>query len=510
MFTENLIWVLLTGIGIPGGMITGYWARKVWAAKQIDTAEAKLKKLIDDTKSKQKEMIIEAKDRALKTVEEAKEEAEKRRGDLTHMQERLEKRQELFDQKLLDLEDRQQKLTDRSAAIDHAKQEIATIREQQIQKLEKIAALTKDEAKRILIDNTEREMHEELLQRIKKLQHESGEEMEHEAKKLLSAVIQRIASSHAAETTTSVVSLPSDDMKGRIIGREGRNIKTLEQLTGVEIIVDETPESIIISGFSPIRRQLAKRALEWLIQDGRIQPARIEEAVERARKEMAKEIREAGEEAEYEVGITGIDPKLTQILGRLKYRTSYGQNILRHSIEISHLCTLLAEELGADVKVAKMGGLFHDIGKAVDHEVQGTHMEIGGDIGKKFGLPASVITCITTHHEDQPGSLEAVIVQVADAISGARPGARKDTFENYVKRLDELENLAKTFEGVEKAYAIQAGREIRVFVTPEKADDFGAMKIARDLAKKIEGELKYPGEIKVTVIREKRITEYAR
>ncbi|MCK4554734.1 ribonuclease Y, partial [Candidatus Parcubacteria bacterium] len=322
--------------------------------------------------------------------------------------------------------------------------------------------------------------------------------------------MQRLASTYTTAMTTTTVDLPSDEMKGRIIGREGRNIKAIEQLTGVEIVVDDTPNVITISGFSPIRRHIAKKALDYLIKDGRIHPTKIEEAIEEAKKELALDIKKAGEEAMYEVGVTGFDPKLVQILGRLKYRTSYGQNALRHSIEVAHLSTLLAEELGADVTIAKKSGLLHDIGKAVDHEVQGTHPQIGGNIARKFGLPDEIIAPIETHHDDRPPDLISIIVKVADAISGARPGARHDTYEQYIQRLEELEKIAASFTGVEKAYAIQAGREVRVFVTPEKIDDLTAYNTARDIAKKIEQELKYPGEIKVNVIREMRVIEYAR
>ncbi|MBI5037384.1 MAG: ribonuclease Y [Candidatus Kerfeldbacteria bacterium] len=505
-----LIWIILTAVSIPGGMIVGWWGRKVWAVKQINTAEARLNQQIIDTKNKQRELLIQAKDKALEITEEASKEAERSKKELRHLQERLENRETLFDKKLIELEDRQTKIQEKNEQLEHAKVEIGKIREEQIAKLERIAELTKEDAKRVLMENTQNEIKDELARRIIKLQQESQENLEREAKNLLSSVIQRTASSHAAETTTTVVHLPNDEMKGRIIGKEGRNIKALEQQTGVEIIVDETPESIIISGFSPIRRHLAKRALEILIQDGRIHPGRIEEAIDKARKDLSLDIKKAGEEAAYEVGIAGLPPKLIQIIGRLKYRTSYGQNILRHSIEVSNLATLLAEELGANVAIAKKGAFLHDIGKAVDHDVQGTHMGIGGDIGRKFGLSQEIIDCIEGHHEDTPKSLEAIIVQVADAISGARPGARKDTYEQYIKRLDELEGIAKSFEGVEKTYAIQAGREVRVFVVPDKIDDFAAVELARAIAKKIEDELKYPGEIKVTLIREKRIIEYAR
>ncbi|KKW00668.1 MAG: Ribonuclease Y [Parcubacteria group bacterium GW2011_GWA2_48_9] len=511
MSAENLIWVILTFVGIPGGMITGYFARKVWAAKQIDTAEARLQQLTQETNNKQKEILLKAKDQALQIVEDAKREERIRRTEITQLQSRLEKREGLFDQKLIDLENRQQKLQDRATEIEAIKGQIEKIRQDQTDKLERISGLSREEAKNILLENVETSVKDDLFQRVKHLEKTGLEEYERKAREIMSSAMQRYAASHAAETTTTVINLPSDEMKGRIIGREGRNIKTIEQLTGVEIIVDDTPESILVSGFSPIRRHLAKRALEKLIQDGRIHPGRIEEAIDQAKKELARDIREAGEEAAYEVGIAGIDPKLLQILGRLKYRTSYGQNQLRHSIEVAHISSMLAEELGANVSIAKKGGLFHDIGKAVDHEIQGSHTEIGYDILKrKFGFPEEIAYICIGHHDDQPKTIEAVIVKVADALSGARPGARKDTYEQYVKRLEDLEAIAKSFDGVEKTYAIQAGREVRVFVTPEKIDDWTATKMAKDIATKIQQELKYPGEIKVTVIREKRVIEYAR
>lgn len=500
--------VLIAGLTIGG--FSGYYFRKLFAVKEVNSAERRAENLINEAKTKQKEVLLETKDKAIKVLDEAKKEAEERRREVQHLQERLEKREATFDKKLLDLENKQQELYEKANKIDKLKEEIKKIKEEQLLKLEKIAGLTQEEAKKVLLDNTEEKIKNELVLRIKKLEAQSNEELEQKAKDILSAVIQRCASSHAAETTTTVVNLPSDEMKGRIIGREGRNIKTIEQLTGVEIIVDDTPEAIVVSGFSPIRRHLAKRALDKLIVDGRIHPGRIEEAVDEAKKELALDIKKSGEEAAREVGIAGLDPKLIQILGRLKYRTSYGQNQLIHSLEVAHLAGLLAVELGANVAVAKKGGLLHDIGKAVDHEVQGSHPEIGYDILKKFGLPEEVAYLALGHHEDAPKTLEAVIVKVADAISGARPGARKDTFENYLQRLDELEKVALSFAGVEKVYAIQAGREVRVFVMPESVDDWQATKMARDIADKIEQELKYPGEIKVNVIREKRILEYAR
>lgn len=363
-----------------------------------------------------------------------------------------------------------------------------------------------------LIDMVEDQQKENLMERLRKLDEVAADEIDKKAKNILAVAIQRQASTHVAETTTTHVELPSEEMKGRIIGREGRNIKVIELLTGCELIVDDTPGIVTVSGFSPIRRQVAKRALDKLIADGRIHPGRIEETIEEAKKELTLDIRKAGEDALFQLGISvaGIDPKLIQILGRLKYRTSYGQSALMHSMEVAQVSALLAEELGANVMVCKKGGLFHDIGKAVDHDMQGSHPELGYQIMKKFGFPEEICYQSISHHEDKPKTLEGVIVKAADAISGARPGARKDTLEMYVKRLEDLENVATGFEGVEKVYAIQAGREIRVFVNPKQIDDFGAVKLARDIADKIAAELRFPGEIRVTLIRETRIIEYAK
>ncbi|MFA6215289.1 MAG: ribonuclease Y [Patescibacteria group bacterium] len=507
---QTIYWVIALFCGIVGGVAFGYQLRKIWAVRRKDTLEIKVENLINEAKAKQKEILLEANDKALKIIEEAKTEERARQQDLIRSQKRLENREGLFDQKLLELENKKQELLDKAERIEKIKAEIAQVKADQLEKLEKIAKLTKEEAKQILLDNTENSMKEDLLVRIKKLNNQASQELDKKAKELLTVAIQRCAVSHATEATTTTIDLPSDEMKGRIIGREGRNIRTIERLTGVEIIVDDTPQAITVSGFSPIRRQVAKKALAKLVLDGRIHPAKIEEAINTAKKELAIEIQEAGENTVYELGITGLDPKLVQIIGRLKYRTSYGQNILQHSIEIANLSAILAQELGADVTIAKKGGLLHDIGKAVDHEVQGSHPEIGYDILKKFGLPEEIAYIARGHHEDTPKTLEAIIVKVADAISGARPGARKDTYEQYLQRLEELEKVATSFAGVDKSYAVQAGREIRVFVIPEELDDMASLKLAKEIAKKIEVELKYPGEIKVTVIRETRIIEYAR
>jgi len=502
--------IIMAALGLIFGIALGYYIRKQKALSEINSAEAKAQKIIGEAKTAEKEMVLKAQEKALNIIEEAKREEARRYKESSDFQKRLEKRETTFSQKLLELQDKQQKLYDKINQVEEAKEKIIELRKEQLEKLEKIAKLNKDEAKEILMKNAEGEIKDALLSRIRKVEQESTDELETKAKAMLAVTMQRLASTFTTEVTTTSVDLPNDEMKGRIIGREGRNIRTIESLTGVEIIVDDTPNVITISGFSMIRRHLAKRALEKLISDGRIHPTKIEDAIEEAKKDLALDIKKAGEEAMYDVGVTGFDPKLVQILGRLKYRTSYGQNILSHSVQVAHLSALLADQLGADVTIAKKAGLLHDIGKAVDHEVRGTHPEIGKNIGQKFNLPIEIINPIATHHDDKPADLISVIVKVADAISGARPGARKDSLEQYLQRLEELEKVATGFEGVEKAYAIQAGREVRVFVEPTKIDDLAAYNLAKNIAKKIEAELKYPGEIKVNVIREMRIVEYAR
>ncbi len=502
--------VLFLAVGILSGISVGYMLRRTIAIKQADEAEKKSRELIFSAKEKQKKILLSARDKALRVIDEAKKEEAARRAELRRIQERLEKREEIFDKKFIEIEKKEKQIKEETVKINKVKEEIKKIRQDQIKKLEKIASLPKEKAKDILLDLVEKEAEEDLTARIRKLEQFGSEEIEKKAKALLTSVIERCASSHAAETTTTSVAIPNDEMKGRIIGREGRNIRAIEQLTGVEIVIDDTPETILISGFSPIRRNVARIALEKLIKDGRIHPGRIETAVEEAKKELALDIKKAGEDAVYETGVAGLDPRLIQILGRLKYRTSYGQNVLRHSVEVAQLASILAKDLGGDPIIAKKAGLLHDIGKAVDHEIQGTHPEIGRDIAKKFKLPEEIVTPILTHHEDHPPTLEAVIVKVADAISGARQGARKDTYEEYIQRLEELEGIARNFDGVDKVYAIQAGREVRVFVNPEEISDLEAHKLAKNIAKEIEKELKYPGEIRVNIIRETRILEYAR
>ncbi len=493
-----------------GGFFIGYLFYKKSADTKINSAKERADKIVNEARMKEKELLLKAQDKAIKVIEESKREESRRRNEIQQMQKRLEQRENSFSQKLLELQDKQQKLYDKVTEVQEIKEKIKSIQEEQSAKLEEVSKLSREEAKELLIKEVEEKSAEDLMIRIRKLEQESEDKIEEKSRDLLASAMQRMVSSYTVELTTTTIDLPNDEMKGRIIGREGRNIKAIENMTGVEIIVDDTPNAITVSGFSLIRRHIAKKTLEYLIKDGRIHPTKIEEAVENAKKDIAIDIKKAGEEAMYEVGVTGFDPKLIQILGRLKYRTSYGQNALRHSIEVAHLSAMLANQLGADVTLAKKGGLLHDIGKAVDHEVQGNHTEIGRDIAKKFNLPPEIIAPIETHHEDHPASLISVIVKVADAISSARPGARSDSFENYLQRLEELEKIALSFEGIEKAYAIQAGREVRIFVHPEEINDLKAHNLARDIAKKIENELKYPGEIKINVIREMRVTEYAR
>jgi ribonucrease Y len=503
-------YLLICALGLPGAFVFGYWFRKRKAAMQVENAGNKAESILQEAKTKEKDLLLKAQDKALKIIEEAKTEEKKRREEVSSLQNRLEQREATFSKKLLELQDKQQELYDRVNKVEEAKEKIRQIKDEQIEKLNKIAQMTKEEARDVLMKNVEIEAKDDILVRMRKLEAENEEVLEDKAKELIASSMQRVVSSYTPEISTTNVDLPSDEMKGRIIGREGRNIKVIEQMTGVEIIVDDTPNTITVSAFSAIRRHIAKRALDYLIKDGRIHPTKIEEAIEKAKKELAIDIKKAGEEAIYEVGITGFDVKLVSILGRLKYRTSYGQNALRHSVEVAILSGLLAEEMNADAPLARKAGLLHDIGKAVDHEVQGTHPEIGRDIAKKFNLAQEVIDPIETHHDDHPRGLISVIVKVADAISASRPGVRNDTFERYLQRLEELEGVANSFPGVEKSYALQAGREVRIFVKADEVDDLAAAKMARDIAKKVEDELKYPGEIKVNVIREMRVIEYAR
>lgn len=503
--------LILATVILAAGAVLGYFARQTIARKKAGTIEAKLAKLIEDAKREAKDILLRAKDKAVKVLEEVKKEERERQEHIRKMEERLGEREQSIEHQNQELQRKFQELKIKAQKIKKLSEEIEELRQKELANLEKIAKMTQGEAREELLSLAEKENEQVLKARLDKLAKDQKEELAKKAREIMILAMQRYAASQAAEVTTSTVSLPSDELKGRIIGKEGRNIKTLERLTGIEIIVDDTPEAIIISGFDPIRRQVAKVALEKLIADGRIQPARIEEAVEKAKGEISEKIQEAGEAAIYDTGIVGLESRLVRILGRLRFRTSYGQNILLHSIEVAHLAGGIAAELGANVSLAKKAGLLHDIGKAVDHEIQGSHVEIGKMILQKFNMPEEVIETMQSHHEEYPhANIEGAIIQVADALSGARPGARKDTLEAYLRRLEELEQIANTFSGVEKSYAIQAGREIRIFVQPEKISDLEAKKLARQIADRIQEELKYPGEIKVNVIREMRVVEYAR
>jgi ribonuclease Y len=492
----EVYYLILVIFSLSLGALLGYFAKQTIIKREEKELQEKLQR---------------AKEEADLILKEAERRRRKKEKEILEREESLEKREVFLKRKLSEVERRESELKEEAERLKKEKEEIENLKNQVKERLEKIAQMKKEDAKMEILKEIEEEVKKEAVERIKKLEKEGEERFQRRAREILATVIQRMTLPVVQETTTSTVILPSEEIKGKIIGKEGRNIKTLENLTGVEIIIDETPEVVTISSFDPIRRQIAKLALEKLIKDGRIQPARIEEKVEEAKKEINQQIKEAGEMAVMELGLVGIDPQLLQILGRLKFRTSYGQNVLLHSIEVALLASALAEEIGADPIVCKKAGLFHDIGKAIDIQVEGSHVKIGMKILEKFGVEKEVIDAMKSHHEEFPyESVEAVLVQVADQISGARPGARKDTLENYLKRISELEKIALSFPGVEKAWALQAGREIRVFVRPEEIDDFGARKLAREIAKRIQEELRYPGEIKVTLIREMKVIEYAR
>ncbi len=502
--------LFLTVSFLVGGFL-GYLLRKIIVGKKIDSAESKANSLLEEAKIKAKEKLLDAKSKAVRILEETKKEELKRRNAIQQREDRLEQKEQRLDQKIAKLEKEEKQLKKKAKQVKKIQKEILEIKNRQIEKLEKLAKMTKEEAKKALISLMEKAHKSELTKAISSLEKQKKEVLEEKAKDIMTLAMQRYAGSHSADTTTTTVSIESDDLKGRIIGREGRNIKAIERLTGAEIIVDDTPEAIVISAFNPVRREVARLALEKLLADGRIHPTKIEEAVKEAKELVSKKAMEAGEAAVYDVGITGFDPKLTQLLGRLRYRTSFGQNVLLHSLEVAHLAGYLASELGLDANLAKKAGLLHDIGKAVDSEIQGTHVELGISILKKFKQPQEVIDAMKSHHEDYPFENNyALIVAAADALSASRPGARKDTLENYLKRLEEIEEVANSFKEVNKSYAIQAGREIRVFVDPEKVDDLGALKLAKKIAEKIEEDLDYPGEIKVNLLRETRAVEYAR
>ena len=493
------------------GLVIGYLIRHLVASRKVTLAESKAEAVLADSRSKSQDILLEAKNNAFKILEEAKKEEKERNSQLSRIENLLTRKESELEQKAKELSSEKETLKSKTVELVALKSELEQSREKQLKELERVSGLDREKAKIELVAKTEEEYKDDLYKRMRKLENDNREELEKKAREILTTAVQRYAASHIADAMTTVVSLPSDEVKGKIIGKEGRNIKAIERLTGVDIIIDDTPEALVVSGFDPVRRQIAKLAIDKLIADGRIHPSKIEEMVEKAKGEINEKIKEAGEAALFETGVGPVDPKLTYLLGRLAFRTSFGQNVLLHSVEMTHIAGMLAAELGADVSIAKKGALFHDIGKAVDHEVQGTHVEIGRKLLSKFGVDPRAILAMEAHHDEYPYAiLEARIVTAADAISGARPGARKDTVEIYLKRLEDLERIASSFDGVEKSYAIQAGRELRVFVTPTRIDDLGAIKLAKDVAKKIEEEMKYPGEIRVNVIRETRAIEYAR
>ena len=515
MFPIGPIAFVLGVVGLFLGLIIGIIYRKHIAEAKGGVAEDRAKKIVEDAEknaeSRKKEILLEAKEESIKTKNELEREVRERRNELSKTERRLVQKEETLDRKADSYERKEEQMNKKMEELDKQKLEVEELHEKQLRELERISGLTKEEAKNYLLGSIENDVKHEAAIMIKEIEGKAKAEAEKRSKEIVANAIQRCAVDHVTETTVSVVQLPNDEMKGRIIGREGRNIRTLETLTGIDLIIDDTPEAVILSGFDPVRREIARIALEKLIVGGRVHPSRIEEMVEKAKKEVEVIIREEGEAATFETGVNGLHPEIVRLLGKLKYRTSYGQNVLKHSIEVSHLAGLMAAELGVDVTIAKRAGLLHDIGKSIDHEIEGSHVSIGVSILKKHKESDIVINAVEAHHGDvDPQSIIAVLVQAADAISAARPGARRETLESYIKRLQKLEEIGDNFKGVEKTFAIQAGRELRIIVIPEEVSDDGLTILARDIAKKIEDELEYPGQIKVSLVRETRATEYAK
>ena len=495
--------------------VLGIQYRRRVAEKEISSAEEEAKRIINESiksaESKKREALVEAKEEILQARNEYEREVKERRADLQKQERRLQQKEENLDRKTENMEKKEDTLQRKLAELEEAREEVATVKKTQMEVLERISGFTAEEAKDYLINQLAEEVTHESAMKVREIEAQFKEEADQRAKEILSLAIQRCAADHVAEATVSVVPLPNDEMKGRIIGREGRNIRTLETLTGVDLIIDDTPEAITVSCFDPVRREIARIALEKLIQDGRIHPTRIEEMVEKAKREVDATIKAEGERAVFETNVHGLHPELVKLLGRMRYRTSYGQNVLNHSIEVSHLAGLLAAEIGANVAEAKRAGLLHDLGKAIDHEVEGSHVQIGVELARKYRESENVIHAIQAHHNDvEPQTVVACLVQAADAISAARPGARRENLENYIKRLEKLEEVTSSFPGVEKSYAIQAGREVRIMVAPDKVSEDQMVLLARDIAKKIEEELEYPGQIKVNMIRETKVVDYAK
>ncbi len=502
-------------IALAAGLVAGFLYRQNVTEKKIGRTETFAKNLLDDAtrkaEEKKKETILEAKEEIIRLKNELDKEVRDRRSEVTRLERRVAQREETLDKKLDNLESREESLNQKYKEAERLEAAAQTLHAKQQEELERVSNLTLEEARDQLMDRIRKDAYHDAAIMVREIEGKAKEEADKKARNLIALAIQKCAADHVAETTVSVVALPNDDMKGRIIGREGRNIRALETATGVDLIIDDTPEAVIISGFDPVRREVARMTLEKLIADGRIHPARIEEIVEKSRREVENQIREAGEQAVFETNLHSIHPEIVKLLGRMKYRTSYGQNVLKHSIEVSHLAGVMAAELGADTTLAKRAGLLHDIGKAIDHEVEGTHVTIGMDLAKKFNESAAVVNAIAAHHNDvEPQTVEAVLVQAADAISAARPGARRESLENYIKRLQKLEEISNSFEGVEKSYAIQSGREVRIIVKPEDVNDAGTLILAKEIVKRIEREMEYPGQIKVNVIRETRAVDFAK
>ena len=493
------------------GVAVGFVARGMWSSQTVKSAQDKAARIVAEARTQQKDMILEAKDEKLRLGREAEDEARAKRTELQNLERRLLARDEQMDQRADMLEEKSRKITDRERDLEKERDELVRLTQEQVVALERVSGLSAEDAKGVLLEAIREEAEHDAVKLARSIERRARDEAQEKAREVIVTAMQRVAADHTAEHAVTVVHLPSDEMKGRIIGREGRNIRALEQATGIDLIIDDTPETVVLSGFDPVRREVARLSLTKLIADGRIHPGRIEEVVNKAKAEVDLVIRQAGEQAAYDAGVPGLPAELVKLLGRLKYRTSYGQNVLIHSIETSHLAAIMAAELGADINAAKIGGLLHDIGKAVDHEVEGPHAAIGASIAQKHNMPMKIVNSIAAHHQEvEFACIEAPIVQVADAISASRPGARGETMETYVKRLEDLQGIAESFAGVERSFAVQAGREVRILVRPEEIDDLSASRLARDIVKKIEDSLTYPGQIKVTVIRETRAVEYAK